>query len=180
MEINENYLPIERLRQIMEVLDPCMDDFLFILNMRTGFYEISPSAVTRFNIPSDEYFFTSEALSRQVYYKDLPMLINDLEGTGSKAYEIKQAAIANRCTVVEELVFCHYYNQAPFFIASLSESIYVRCLHLPDPKDEREAAIAKRIADEADFYGIELRFDAAELIERYDGQNINDDLTFSN
>lgn len=79
MEINEDYLPIERLRQIMEVLDPCMDDFLFILNMRTGFYEISPSAVTRFNIPSDEYFFTSEALSRQVYYKDLPMLISDLE-----------------------------------------------------------------------------------------------------
>ena len=108
------------------------------------------------------------------------VLINDLEGTGSKAYEIKQAAIADRCTVVEELVFCHYYNQAPFFIASLSESIYVRCLHLPDPKDEREVAIAKRIADEADFYGIELRFDAAELIERYDGQNINDDLTFSN
>ena len=79
MEINEKYLPIEQLRQIMEVLDPCMDDFLFILNMRTGLYEISHSAVARFNIPSDEFFFTSDVLSRQVYYKDLPMLISDLE-----------------------------------------------------------------------------------------------------
>ena len=79
MKINVKYLPIEQLRLVMTVLDPCMDDYLFILNMKTGLYEISPSAVARFNIPSDEYLFSSEVLTRQVYYKDLPLLINDLE-----------------------------------------------------------------------------------------------------
>ena len=56
MEVKGQYLPIDKLRLAMSVLDPCMDDYLFILDLKTNFYEISHSAVDRFKIPSDEFY----------------------------------------------------------------------------------------------------------------------------
>ena len=115
----------------------------------------------------------------QTYYGDLRLytqsgnavLMNDVRGSVSKRYEIKQAAIAGRCTVIDDLVFCHYYNQAPFFVSSLSNSIYVGTLHLPCPVDAREEAIAARLAEEAAYYGIDVLFDADVWIADYDAEN---------
>ena len=61
--------PIEHLKQIMSVLDPCMDDYLYILNLKTKRYEISRSAVDRFMIPSDDFYLTDEVLATHVYAK---------------------------------------------------------------------------------------------------------------
>ena len=84
------------------------------------------------------------------------LLINDADGAVAKDYEIKQAALAQRCTVIDDAVICRYYNQATYFIGSLSESIYLQRLHLPTPSNAREAAIAARLAEEASHYGIEV------------------------
>ena len=78
MDANKTFIPVEQLRLFMSVLDTCMDDYLFILNLRDRFYEISHSAVDRFRIPSDEYYLTDEMLAQQVYAKDIPLIINDL------------------------------------------------------------------------------------------------------
>ena len=100
------------------------------------------------------------------------LLINDADGAVAKDYEIKQAALAQRCTVIDDAVICRYYNQATYFIGSLSESIYLQRLHLPTPSNAREAAIAARLAEEASHYGIEVLYDAEEILAEYmDGDN---------
>lgn len=78
MEEKKQYLPVEQLERIMTVLDPCMDDYLYIMNLKTRRYEISDSAVERFRIPSNDFFLTDEALANHVYPKDLPLIISEL------------------------------------------------------------------------------------------------------
>ena len=78
MEVKGQYLPIDKLRLAMSVLDPCMDDYLFILDLKTNFYEISHSAVDRFKIPSDEFYLMGQALTDLVHPKDLDMISQDL------------------------------------------------------------------------------------------------------
>lgn len=78
MEVKGQYLPIDKLRLAMDVLDPCMDDYLFILDLNTRYYEISESAAERFKIPSSEFYLTEEQLADQVYPKDLDLIIQDL------------------------------------------------------------------------------------------------------
>ena len=79
MEVIGEYLPIDKLRLAMNVLDPCMDNYLFILNLKTNFYELSPSAVERFRIPSDEFYLVGTALTDLIYPKDMEMLARDLD-----------------------------------------------------------------------------------------------------
>ena len=78
MDVKGQYLPLDKLRLAMNVLDPCMDDYLFILDLKTRWYEISESAAERFCIPSNEYYLTEEQLARQVFPKDLDLIIQDL------------------------------------------------------------------------------------------------------
>ena len=79
MEEKKTYLPVEQLELIMAVLDPCMDDYLYIMNLNTRRYEISRSAVERFRIPSDDFYLMGQALEDLVYAKDLPVISADLD-----------------------------------------------------------------------------------------------------
>ena len=79
MDVTGQYLPIDKLRLAMNVLDPCMDNYLFILDLNTNFYELSPSAVDRFRIPSDEFYLVGDALADLIHPKDLDMVVADLE-----------------------------------------------------------------------------------------------------
>ena len=79
METKSQYLPIDKLRLAMSVLDPCMDDYLFILDLKTNFYEISHSAVNRFRIPNNEFYLMGQALTDLVHPKDLDMISRDLQ-----------------------------------------------------------------------------------------------------
>ena len=79
MEVKGQYLPIDKLRLAMHVLAPCMDDYLYIYDLNTHFYEISPIAVDRFRIPSHEFYLVGEELSDLVFHKDLPLLSQDLQ-----------------------------------------------------------------------------------------------------
>lgn len=85
MEVVGQYLPIDKLRLAMNVLDPCMDNYLFILDLRTNYYELSPSALNRFRIPSTQFFLSGENLTNLIHPKDLDMVVQDLqEVTASK------------------------------------------------------------------------------------------------
>lgn len=79
MDVKGQYLPLDKLRLAMQVLDPCMDDYLFILDLNSRWYEISESAVSRFRIPADEFYLDEKQLADQVYFKDLDMIIQDLQ-----------------------------------------------------------------------------------------------------
>ncbi len=79
MEVKSQHLPIDKLRRAMNFLDPCMDDYLFILDLKTHYYEISHSAVDRFRIPSSEFYLVDKALTDLVHPKDLDMIVKDLD-----------------------------------------------------------------------------------------------------
>lgn len=79
MEVTGEYLPIDKLRLAMHVLAPCMDDYLYILDLHTRFYELSPIAVERFCIPSGEFYLAGEDMANLIFHKDLPMLLQDLQ-----------------------------------------------------------------------------------------------------
>ena len=99
------------------------------------------------------------------------ILVNDTYGAVARDYDIKQLALAERCTVIDDAVICRYYNQATYFIGSLSETVYLHRLHLPKPTDAHEEAIASRLAEEAAFYGIEVLYDADTVLKTLDFQS---------
>ena len=94
--------------------------------------------------------------------------VNDVGGAASAAYELKRAATAEHCTEIDDLVLSRYYNQANYFIAKVAERSRVRVVHLPMPIDEREAAIAARLAAEAELHGMRVAYDAEQILGRYD------------
>ena len=79
MEVKGQYLPIDKLRLAINVLDPCMDNYLFILDLKTNFYELSPSAVERFRVPSNAFYLTGDNLTNLIHPKDLDMVVQDLQ-----------------------------------------------------------------------------------------------------
>ena len=57
----------------------CMDDYLFVFDLKKDCYYISSSAAERFRMPSNEFSNASEVLRGFVYSEDYQMLSNDLE-----------------------------------------------------------------------------------------------------
>ncbi len=56
----------------------CMDDYLFVFDLKKDCYYISSSAAERFRMPSNEFSNASEVLRGFVYSEDYQMLSNDL------------------------------------------------------------------------------------------------------
>ena len=79
MDVTGQYLPVDKLRLAINVLDPCMDNYLFILDLKTNFYEMSPSAAERFRIPSHAFYLIGEDLTNLIHPKDLDMVVQDLQ-----------------------------------------------------------------------------------------------------
>ena len=94
------------------------------------------------------------------------VLVRD-KGMISGAYDVKQAALAENCTELSDLILYKVDNQATYFLASLASYIQIRSLHLPYPMNEREEAIAKRVAQEAELHGIEVFYDAEGFTSTY-------------
>jgi hypothetical protein len=63
-----------------------------------------------------------------------------------------------RCTEIGDLVITKYDNRRPYLLASLSSSVLVRRVRLPQPKNAREEALAARIAQEAELHGITVLY----------------------
>lgn len=64
---------------LIEVLNPCMDDYLYIYDLREDLYKISSGALERFRIPESQFYDFNKILPSFVYADDLQMLENDLE-----------------------------------------------------------------------------------------------------
>ena len=96
------------------------------------------------------------------------VLINDTRGAASGDYEIRSIALQRRCSEIDDMVLSRYYNQATYFLSSVSGTVKVRRLHLPKPTTEREEAIAKRLKSEAELHGIQVDYDAALWLDAYE------------
>ena len=76
---------------------------------------------------------------------------------------IENSVIDSRCTELQELILTHYHSETSNLIASLSARIKVRSLRLPIPNCEKEQAIAKRLAQEAQLHGIGVIYGTENL-----------------
>ena len=63
---------------LFEIITECMDDYLYIFNLQNNTFEISPSAVKRFNIPGNILTDMSNEVMKVVYEEDREMLAKHL------------------------------------------------------------------------------------------------------
>ena len=66
-------------RQLIDVVAPCMDDYLYFCDLQKDKYYISPRALERFALPSNYFTDVIETHRQFVYEEDVDMLVADLE-----------------------------------------------------------------------------------------------------
>lgn len=72
-------ITVEEFKRIIDVLDPCMDDYLYIMDIPNDSYCISEDAVKRFRLPASRLEHAQECLGRLVYPEDRELLNADLQ-----------------------------------------------------------------------------------------------------
>ena len=70
--------PFEYLCQVIDLLDPAIDDYLFLFDYQKDYFYIAPHAVQRFAMEGNTFCDATKALARLVYPADLKMLHDDL------------------------------------------------------------------------------------------------------
>ena len=78
MEKRFSQITMEHFQDIIEILNPCMDDYLYIMDMKNDQYCISENAAGRFNIPGSQFNHVPERLKELTYSEDWDILQNDL------------------------------------------------------------------------------------------------------
>ncbi len=70
-------------KEIVDRLDYCMDDYLYIYDLKHDLYYISRNALKRFALPANEFHDFWENHRKFVYREDIELLEKDLEGITS-------------------------------------------------------------------------------------------------
>lgn len=78
MEENVQMTTYEQIVGFIDMLDPCMHDFLYVYDVATDRYTISKSALERFNLPDREFSEVVEAHKAFTHPDDVNMLVEDL------------------------------------------------------------------------------------------------------
>ena len=69
----------EQMVDMVGLLSPCMDDYLYVCDFKEDYYQISPNAVKRFCLPADHFHNVVEMHRQVVYPDDLDLLLVELE-----------------------------------------------------------------------------------------------------
>lgn len=69
----------EYFRRAAELFSACMEDYLYVYDMKEDIYYISEDATRRFLVPSSIFSNAARVFGQFVYPKDMPMLSEDLE-----------------------------------------------------------------------------------------------------
>ncbi len=75
----QELLAVEELRQMIDLFNPCTDDYLFVLDFQKDIYYISPHALERFHLPGYYFHHVVDNLLAVTYEKDRQALTEDLE-----------------------------------------------------------------------------------------------------
>lgn len=84
MKQQENPITYTQFGQIIDMLNVCMDDYIYIFDFRDDKYYISPSATERFRIECPEFYFTREAAEKFVHPADCEAILHDVGDLKSK------------------------------------------------------------------------------------------------
>lgn len=69
----------EQIEDVIQLFNPYMDDYLYILDLKNDYYRISAHAAERFNLPSDAFYNAFASHQLFVYKEDLPLLNADFD-----------------------------------------------------------------------------------------------------
>lgn len=69
----------EQFKGIIDIVNQCMDDYLYIMDLQKGIYCISKNAAERFKLPSDRFDNAPVQFIQFVYPEDLNLLNQDME-----------------------------------------------------------------------------------------------------
>lgn len=77
-----------QIEEIIQLFQPYMDDYLYIMDLKEDYYRISKHAVERFMLPSDAFYDAVEMHQHFVYEQDRPLIKAELEEmvNGTKNY----------------------------------------------------------------------------------------------
>lgn len=78
MESYSQTISVEQICKMIDLLRPCMDDYLYLYDFVNDFYYISPHAVTRFAMTENSFHDVVNSLEKLVYPSDFPELQADL------------------------------------------------------------------------------------------------------
>lgn len=70
----------ESVKETIDLLNPCMDDYLYVYDFKEDRYKISEHAMERFNLPCSEFQKVLETHKKFVFEADYQLLVDDLEG----------------------------------------------------------------------------------------------------
>lgn len=74
-----NEYNFDEYRQLIDVVAPCMHDYLYFCDLQEDKYYISPKALERFALPSNYFTDVIETHRQFVYEEDVEVLVADLE-----------------------------------------------------------------------------------------------------
>ena len=69
---------LEQFKDIIDIVNPCMDDYLYILDLQQDLFSISQSATERFRLPSAQFSEATDQFRHFVHPEDIALLNNDL------------------------------------------------------------------------------------------------------
>ncbi|MCM1157542.1 MAG: GGDEF and EAL domain-containing protein [Bacteroidales bacterium] len=78
MEHNFQHITVQQLCEVIDLIYPCMDDYLYVFDLVNDFYYIAPTAVQRFRISSNSFHDVADNLNFFVYPPDFPALQEDI------------------------------------------------------------------------------------------------------
>lgn len=73
-----NSMSIEQYEEVINIVNPCMDDFLYILDLKNDYYCISQSALARFPIPATRFENATATFRQFVHADDIDVLNEDV------------------------------------------------------------------------------------------------------
>ena len=79
MEDAVKNVSVKQIQKWIEMIAPCMDDYLYLYDIKGDSYFISPSASERFGLPRGEIHHVEAALKQVTFPEDYPILAEDME-----------------------------------------------------------------------------------------------------
>lgn len=70
---------LEHYKKFIELLDPCMDDYLFVYDVQGDSYQISEGVLERFPLPGAEFSDVVRTLEGMIVPEDFVLLLQDFE-----------------------------------------------------------------------------------------------------
>ena len=77
-EFIKNGLNMAQMEYVVQLLNPSMDDYLYVFDLKQDYYCISSHATERFFMEKDHFYPAEEEFTKFVYEEDLPLLLEEI------------------------------------------------------------------------------------------------------